>query len=145
MSTLTKPVASVAVAAAGFSTSSWIVVALVIFVIVFIFLQIRPYLSNINPVVDSVKKMLTGTIDVASATTTNVVNSTAEGSTAVVNKISGAKPKLPRPDDSTSTVQTKANYCYVGDWKGVRSCVKADGICTSGKVFTTESECVYPR
>jgi hypothetical protein len=49
--------------------------------------------------------------------------------------------KSPEPDDTTSAVQAKSGYCYVGDWKGVRSCVKVAGKCESGKVFDTEAAC----
>jgi len=51
------------------------------------------------------------------------------------------KTKSPEPDDTTSSVQSKSGYCYVGDWKGVRSCVKVNGQCESGKVFSTKSAC----
>jgi len=48
--------------------------------------------------------------------------------------------KSPEPDDTTSSVQSKSGYCHVGDWKGVRSCVKVNGGCT-GKVYDSEEEC----
>ena len=54
---------------------------------------------------------------------------------------SAPKKKSPEPDDTTSSVQSKSGYCYVGEWKGVRSCVKVSGECKSGKVFSTESAC----
>jgi hypothetical protein len=53
-----------------------------------------------------------------------------------------SKKQSPVPDDTTSSVQSKSGYCYVGEWKGVRSCVKVSGACESGKVFETESACV---
>ena len=54
------------------------------------------------------------------------------------------KTKSPEPDDTTSSVQSKSGYCYVGDWKGVRSCVKVSGKCESGKVFSTKTACTTP-
>ena len=51
--------------------------------------------------------------------------------------------KSPEPDDTTSAVQSKSGYCYVGEWKGVRSCVKVNGGCTN-KVYSSEEECVKP-
>jgi hypothetical protein len=48
--------------------------------------------------------------------------------------------KSPEPDDTTSSVQSKSGYCHVGDWKGVRSCVKVNGGC-KGKVYDTEEDC----
>ena len=51
------------------------------------------------------------------------------------------KKRSPEPDDSTSSVQTKSGYCHVGDWKGVRSCVKVKGGCSKGKLYTSETSC----
>jgi hypothetical protein len=55
------------------------------------------------------------------------------------------KTKSPEPDETTSSVQSKSGYCYVGDWKGVRSCVKVNGECESDKVFSTKSACTDTR
>ena len=55
-------------------------------------------------------------------------------------KQSKKEKKSPEPDDTTSSVQSKSGYCHVGDWKGVRSCVKVNGGC-KGKVYDSEEEC----
>ena len=53
----------------------------------------------------------------------------------------------PKPDDSTSSIQGlgTAGYCYVGEWKGIRSCVKVDKTtpCKTQK-YSTEELCVNP-
>ena len=53
----------------------------------------------------------------------------------------------PKPDDSTSSIQGvgTAGYCYVGEWKGIRSCVKVDKTtpCKTN-VYSTEELCVNP-
>lgn len=53
----------------------------------------------------------------------------------------------PKPDDSSSIIQGTgtAGYCYVGEWKGIRSCVKVDKTtpCKT-QVYSTEEICVNP-
>jgi hypothetical protein len=56
----------------------------------------------------------------------------------------------PRPDDTTSVTQKqqpgKAGYCYIGEDRGFRSCVKieAGDKCMSGQVFKRHGICVNP-
>lgn len=56
----------------------------------------------------------------------------------------------PRADDSTSVTQKhqtgKAGYCYIGEDRGFRSCVKVDASdkCMSGQVFSRQDICVDP-
>ena len=61
-------------------------------------------------------------------------------------KIKPPKPPTttPQPDDSSSSIQGSAGYCYVGEWKGVRSCVKVDKNTCNSKLYTTEELCVNP-
>jgi hypothetical protein len=62
-------------------------------------------------------------------------------------KESKEKTPSPKPDDSTSSIQGTgtAGYCYVGEWKGIRSCVKVDKTtpCKTQK-YSTEELCVNP-
>lgn len=55
------------------------------------------------------------------------------------------------PDDSGSTVQQskgagKAGWCFVGEDRGFRSCVRVgvNDECTSGEVFSSKAICVEP-
>ena len=56
----------------------------------------------------------------------------------------------PRADDSTSVTQKhqtgKGGYCYIGEDRGFRSCVKVDSSdkCMSGEVFSRHDICVNP-
>ena len=56
----------------------------------------------------------------------------------------------PRADDSTSVTQKhqagKAGYCYIGEDRGFRSCVKVDAgdKCMSGQTFSRQDICVDP-
>ena len=56
----------------------------------------------------------------------------------------------PRADDSTSVTQKhqtgKGGYCYIGEDRGFRSCVKVEATdkCMSGEVFSRHDICVNP-
>jgi hypothetical protein len=58
---------------------------------------------------------------------------------------------LPRPDRSSSHIQSaqanKAGYCYVGEDRGFRSCVrvKSGDKCMSGDIFPTQAVCINPN
>jgi hypothetical protein len=131
----------------GMSTTTVLMIILFALLGVFIFLKIQPYLSFLTSIVDFVRNFMNGGVNLAAATTKNMVDQTADGTNVVVNKVSGKKKKqtIPEPDDTTSNVQTKGAYCYVGEWKGVRSCVKVKDKCESGKTFESEEKCVHPE
>lgn len=56
----------------------------------------------------------------------------------------------PRADDSTSVTQKhqsgKGGYCYIGEDRGFRSCVKVDATdkCMSGEVYSRHDICIHP-
>ena len=113
---------------------------------------LRPYFSYIQSMVEIVRSVLLTTIDLASSTSTNVVDGTAKGSDVVIKKISGAKKKEkeePAPDESNSTTQkknTSGGYCYLGEWKGLRSCARVGAEdCTSGEMFGSKELCMNPE
>ena len=60
-------------------------------------------------------------------------------------------PQLPEPDDATSSTQKngsgKAGYCYIGEDRGFRSCIKVneDDKCMSGQIFPSSDICVNPN
>jgi hypothetical protein len=64
--------------------------------------------------------------------------------------LSHAKKEPPQPDDATSRTQHssgKAGYCYIGEDRGFRSCLKVgeQDTCMSGDIFPTHAVCVNPR
>ena len=60
-------------------------------------------------------------------------------------------PQIPEPDDATSSTQKngsgKAGYCYIGEDRGFRSCIKVneDDKCMSGQIFPSSDICVNPN
>lgn len=63
--------------------------------------------------------------------------------------LSHAKNESPQPDDATSRTQRigKSGYCYIGEDRGFRSCIKVgeEDTCMSGDIFPTQAICINPR
>ena len=66
--------------------------------------------------------------------------------------LSHAKQESPQPDDATSRTQRnqrtgKSGYCYIGEDRGFRSCIKVgeEDTCMSGDIFPTQAICINPR
>ena len=56
----------------------------------------------------------------------------------------------PEPDDamsSTQKSQNKAGYCYIGEDRGFRSCIKVGegDQCMSGEIFPSQDICINPN
>jgi len=72
-----------------------------------------------------------------------------DDSAALETALSHAKKQPPRPDDATSRTQRtgKSGYCYIGEDRGFRSCVKVgeQDTCMSGDIFPTQAICINPR
>jgi hypothetical protein len=76
--------------------------------------------------------------------------------TIIPKKDSGVKYKTPPagpvPDDSMSEIQHKkhhagAGHCYIGKWKGYRSCISVNNPkeCYSGETYSTNEACIHPE
>jgi len=72
-----------------------------------------------------------------------------DDSDALDAALSHAKKQPPRPDDATSRTQRtgKSGYCYIGEDRGFRSCIKVgeQDTCMSGDIFPTQAICINPR
>ena len=70
-------------------------------------------------------------------------------SAALQRALSHAKKQPPQPDDATSRTQRtgKSGYCYIGEDRGFRSCIKVgeEDTCMSGDIFPTHAICINPR
>jgi hypothetical protein len=126
----------------------YLIAVIVCIVIGLIYYFVSPYFSKIVEFIEFGRSMLDILISFSSALSKNVVDETSIGSKTVVNKLS-RKPKKrvkePVPDESSSSIQGPG-YCYIGEWKGVRSCLKVDKDtpCES-QVYSTEELCVNPK
>jgi hypothetical protein len=77
----------------------------------------------------------------------NTLNKTLNKSTN--DKILGSSHDF-TADDSTSSIQkpqTKGGYCYIGEERGHRSCMRVneDDKCMSGEIFPTREICINPN
>ena len=75
-----------------------------------------------------------------------------DDSSSLEKALSHAKNEPPQPDDATSRTQRgqrggKSGYCYIGEDRGFRSCIKVGeaDTCMSGDIFPTHAICVNPR
>lgn len=73
-----------------------------------------------------------------------------EGKAAETPKNTDKKPKGPVPDESGSRTQNKpgkAGYCYIGEDRGFRNCIRVteNNTCMSGDIFPTKELCINPN
>lgn len=61
----------------------------------------------------------------------------------VLNRANKKQMEEPKPDSSTSTIQSSSMWCFVGEMNGKRSCadVSSSNLCLSGQVYKTQSDC----
>ena len=76
---------------------------------------------------------------------------TTEESTILSTGLANLKKMAPLPDDATSVTQSggrsKSGYCYIGEDRGFRSCIKVgeNDQCMSGDIFPTMDICINPN
>lgn len=66
------------------------------------------------------------------------------------NEKPAGNESAPQPDEAGSRTQGKpgkAGYCYIGEDRGFRSCIKVgeDDTCMSGKIFPSKDLCINPE
>jgi len=117
--------------------TTWYVKATVILLIVIlIYIKIRPYIYHLLDTIETIRSLINMILSFTENVSSSVVDETAIGSKLVVNKLS----KPPEPDESN-----QVGYCFVGEWKGIRSCVKVDNTPCSTQVYSTKNQCVNPE
>lgn len=83
------------------------------------------------------------------------IENTPSNQNSISNELSTAlahaESSVPQPDDATSTTQksssNKSGYCYIGEDRGFRSCIKVNenDVCMSGDIFASEAICINPN
>jgi len=67
------------------------------------------------------------------------------------NKNQKSQKNIPEADDATSSTQQfkkgKSGYCYIGEDRGFRSCIKVGegDNCISGDIFPSKELCINPN
>lgn len=74
----------------------------------------------------------------------------SEGKAVEPPKKMNKKQRGPSPDDSGSRTQnkpSKAGFCYIGEDRGFRSCIRVteNDTCMSGDIFPTKELCINPN
>lgn len=137
----------------------------------------RPLLEYLGyPIIDTtkqtLKKSIEGTkeiIDVAAVgadTTLDTLEQSLDGKADVMKSLNDAKTRMdnkrasirnqdtinePEPDESGSSTQMtrtgKAGFCYIGEDRGIRSCIQVgeNDKCISGDIFPSRDICVNPN
>lgn len=76
---------------------------------------------------------------------------TTSESAVLSTGLANIKKMTPAPDDATSVTQSggrsKSGYCYIGEDRGFRSCIKVgeNDQCISGDIFPTMDICINPN
>jgi hypothetical protein len=129
------------------SNNGYLIAITICIIIGVVYYFVSPYFTKLVEFIEFARSMLDMAISFSSAVSKSVVDETSVGSKTVVNKLTRKKRpvKSPVPDESSSSIQ-KSGYCYIGEWKGVRSCLKVDKDtpCDS-QVYSTEELCVNPK
>jgi len=121
--------------------SKWYMKAIVLALIgIFIYIKLKPHIYHVLDTVETIRMLLDTVISFSKNVAEDVVDETSIGTKLVVNKLS--KP-IPEPDESVN--QSKSGYCFVGEWKGIRSCVKVNNTPCSSEIYSTKQQCVNPE
>jgi hypothetical protein len=128
------------------------ITALVICIIVgILYYWLSPYFYMIAEYIDMVRSLIDLMLSFSDNVGESVVDETAKGAETVVKTLPKSKEKkAPAPDESSSSVQAgstsnSGQYCYVGEWKGIRSCAKVGKSACKGQTYSTEELCVNPN
>ena len=76
-------------------------------------------------------------------TTTTIQQVAPSTLDAVLNRSNVMQMSEPKPDASTSNIQTTSTWCFVGEMNGKRTCadVSSSNLCLSGQMYKTQSDC----
>jgi hypothetical protein len=115
---------------------------------------LRPIIGTAGGAVADTAKQ---TVDISAKGAQGITAAVADGVDGGVDVLERALSQQraqnpPEPDDAGSSTQRshvsiKSGYCYIGEDRGYRSCLKVrnSNECMSGDVFASEDQCVHPR
>lgn len=114
------------------------------------------FLSNIGLLTLNTTKTVAIAADkgvkATSDTIKNVVTGTIDETTSLGKSIQHKKKRHKPEEDSALTIiqssqsKRKSGYCYIGEDRGFRSCIKVDDSpCLSGMIYPTKEHCIHPH
>ena len=115
---------------------SYLQIFVLLAIFFFLYLKIRPHLSFIITLIEFIRKVINLSLTVTKNVSETVVDETAIGSKLIIHKLS-----KPIPDES----RPAKGYCFLGEWKNVRSCVKVDETPCKTQTYSTMEQCVNPK
>jgi hypothetical protein len=99
--------------------------------------------------INLLEKGLTGKKGTGASASKNASGSTGASGSTPTKK--ATKSSFPTPDEAGSRTQatkakTKAGYCYIGEDRGFRNCIRVNDTdtCMSGEIFPTQEICINP-
>jgi hypothetical protein len=120
-------------------TSYFFVKCIIIVLILGFFLyEFRQPLQDISSFFTSLRQLL-----LPSATPAKTTETTQK----ISKKIAQKPTYKPIPQPTIPDTQSPKRYCYVGNWKGVRTCYKLTNQvgCASQQLYDTEEHCEHPE
>lgn len=114
------------------------------------------FFSNIGLLTLDTTKTVTIAADKGVKTTSNtiknIVTGTIDETTSLGRSIQHKKKQYrPEADSALNMTQSsqskrKSGYCYIGEDRGFRSCIKIDDTpCLSGMIYPTKEHCIHPH
>ena len=116
------------------------------------------FLMNIGLITKKTTTKIVDNTNKGITTTSNTTSNLIKGSLnppSLHNSINNSKPTnkaKPKPDSNNSPIQTnnnKSGWCYIGEDRGYRSCIKVDGEnyndCLSEQIYPTRDVCIHPN
>jgi hypothetical protein len=132
-------------------TKGYVIAVIICIVVGVLYYWLSPYFYMIVEYIDAMKSMIDLLLSFSNVGESEVGESEVYETPEKTKPVSKPKEKkAPAPDDSTSSVQSSptsnnSQYCYVGEWKGIRSCAKVGKSSCKGQTYSTEELCVNPN
>jgi len=132
-------------------SNGYMIAIIICIVIGVLYYFLSPFFYKLIEYIETIRSLIDLMISFSSNVGESVVDETAKGAETVLKTAPKPKEKKPpAPDDSSSSVQSSptsggGQYCYVGEWKGVRSCAKVGKSSCKGQTYSTEELCVNPN
>ena len=137
-------------------TSYFFVKCIVIVLILGFFLyEFRQPLQDISSFLSSLRQIIVTLMSSSipqktetTKTTEKISEKISENISENISKKIAQTPKYkPIPQPTIPDTQTPKRYCYVGNWKGVRTCYKLTNQveCASQQLYDTEEHCEHPE
>lgn len=104
-----------------------------------------------NKIINILSLLVYGDVETVNSKLDSDINTPPDPTTTESKPIiKPKKPILPLPDSSDSSIQDsgpKKGFCYIGEDRGVRSCINVREIdaCMSGEVFPSIEKCINPN